>query len=396
MNQPHEHLRTRRATAGRAVLALVAALACLVAVSPAWGRATIHVRPGQSIQQAIDAATPGDTIVVHRGTYRENLTITTDHLTLKGFRVRLVPGNTPTPSPCTEGTEVNGICAAGEVDESTGSPGDPVEGTTITGFHISGFSGFGVVLFNAADTTVARVEADHNAGYGISGFLLSGVVFRGNSAHDNGEPGFYVGDSPEANAVIVGNRAFGNGEYGFFLRDSSHGIVRGNVAFGNCVGIAFLETGEPTPVADWRAEGNVSSRNSMACPPPDEGGPPLSGTGILVAGGTDIHVVHNVVRRNVPGVEAPFAGGIVVVSSADFGGGAPTDIAVRKNVAFGNNPADLVWDETGSVSFDRNRCGTSSPAGLCATHDQHHGNQNQSNGDNHDNAEHHDNGIDDD
>jgi nitrous oxidase accessory protein NosD len=43
-----------------------------------------HVYEGQSIQDAVDAATPGDKIIVHPGIYNESVVITTDCLTLKG------------------------------------------------------------------------------------------------------------------------------------------------------------------------------------------------------------------------------------------------------------------------------------------------------------------------
>jgi pectinesterase len=64
----------------------------LVAVgqTPAFAdarRRVLHVRPGDSVQEAVDAVTgPGWTIVVHPGTYREVVNIPADKgdLTLRG------------------------------------------------------------------------------------------------------------------------------------------------------------------------------------------------------------------------------------------------------------------------------------------------------------------------
>jgi hypothetical protein len=47
-------------------------------------------------------------------------------------------------------------------------------------------------------------------GYGTIGFYLSNVRVLNNSSHDNGQGGFYIADSPKANAVVKGNHSFRN------------------------------------------------------------------------------------------------------------------------------------------------------------------------------------------
>src|SRR5205807_5301785 len=58
------------------------------------------VHPGESIQAAIDAASPGNTVIVRPGIYAEHLTITKT-INLVGFGATLVspPGDAP-PSVC--------------------------------------------------------------------------------------------------------------------------------------------------------------------------------------------------------------------------------------------------------------------------------------------------------
>ena len=80
---------------GAARVALILAVVCVTSVgvvSPASAhRDTKFVRPGQSIQAAIDVAHPGDRILVRPGTYAEQLTIDKDGIDLIGLGATLVP-----------------------------------------------------------------------------------------------------------------------------------------------------------------------------------------------------------------------------------------------------------------------------------------------------------------
>ncbi len=354
---------------------LTAAIA-LVGVQPAYA-ATAHVGPGQSIQAAITAASPGDTIVVAAGTYRENLTITKDRIKLRGAgagRTILKPATVPNPSPCTfSPSSVNGICSVRNT------------GTNIEGFTVAEFSGFGILFFQAADLTVARSEARKNGSYGISGFVLSGVRFLNNTARDNGEPGFYIGDSPNANATVTGNTAFNNGVggpegFGILIRDASNGVVRNNNVWGNCAGIVFANTGAPGGVENWVASGNRVSKNNGPCTGESGGPPPTSGIGIWLLGTNNVRVHHNAVNGNVPSGITAASGGIVVSSSAALGGSPPTNNRVDGNSAH-ENSVDIFWDETGSNNtFKHNDCDRSQPAWICSEGNDDEGDD--SNGDN--------------
>jgi len=361
----------------RVVASATLALVAWGVVAGAAHAATLVVHPGQSIQRAVNHAQRGDTVRLLPGIYRQNVTIRKG-ISLVGsghgrHGSRLVAGNVPVPSPCSQGSSVNGICVVGQFGQG-GNLGAPVRGVTIRNLSVRGFGGFGIILLNANHTTVRGVAAIRNAEYGISGFVLHGVRFLHDVAVLNGAPGFYIGDSPRANAVVTGNRSFGNGAssgvegIGFLFRDSSWGNVWGNTARGNCAGMVFVDTSEnPAPATHWTAWDNTASHNNLACAAEQGGGaPPLSGIGITLFGASDSVLFNNRTNDNRPSGPTVFSGGIVVASAQAAGGADPTNDLVRRNHAHGNTPFDIMWDRTGSGNrFVANDCDTSSPGFIC-------------------------------
>ena len=354
-----------------AVAAATATLAFLAMALPAQAK-DIVLYPGASLQDAVNAAKSGDTIVLAPGTFHGNITITKDKVDVRGAGMgltTLLPASTPSASICTDPgppAEVMGICVMGQ-------PGKPVKGVDVSGLTITGFSGYGVLLMNANDASVRHTEAVGNGGYGISGFVLHDVEYSDDVSHANGEPGFYVGDSPDADAKVMDNMSFNNGMGGqegdgFLFRDSSHGDVRRNVSFGNCLGFNLVDSPEnPAPNEHWQLRDNYASGNSRACAGEPMGAPPLSGIGFAILGAHDAKVSHNIALGNFPGgFSAIPSAGFTVVSTTMIGGSALQDVTLDKNSAFGNTPLDVLYDGSGTnVKFKNTSCHTSVPPGLC-------------------------------
>src|SRR3954465_9436740 len=167
----------------RMAVTFALAIGALLALSGTASAATWNVWPGHSIQRAIRHASPGDTIIVHRGVYHQSLTIRKSHLTLIGLHATLRQPAHPR-GLCAQAAapEGDGICVIGGVDFHTGAPtgsprrgartrgGPPVRGPTIRGFPIVGFHGDGLFMYHVANSHIEWVRSIGNSGYGIAGF----------------------------------------------------------------------------------------------------------------------------------------------------------------------------------------------------------------------------------
>jgi parallel beta-helix repeat protein len=360
-------------------------------VSPGAAQAdsacTIEVVAGQSIQAAIDGASPGATVCVGPGTYQENLLITKDGITLKGAGpgiTILEPPAQPVPvclvlffPPADlETNGLNGVCVA-KADEQ-GKILGVVSDVRVTGFTVQGFPGAGIVFAGTNRPRADHNLAVHNGYYGITAFDSTRGRFEDNTSYGSGDAGFYVGNSPKADFTVQNNTAIA-ALWGILVRDSATGRVTGNMLLDNCSGLVFLNTGTRAGVSNWRASHNVTAHNDNFCPGKVTGLPfNLTGLGVLIAGGDHIVLRDNTVPANQPsGAPAvidgvALAGGIVVVSTANvsvfpgyYGSDASHNL-ILNNAALVNQPFDLAYDGLGvGDRFVFNRCGTSYPAGLC-------------------------------
>src|ERR671932_1306801 len=139
------------------VLTFLVALA--VGVGSAGAQSSI-VGPGESIQKAVNAAHPGDTIIV-RGVHREDVIIRKDGIKLLGQNAVIeAPPKSKADSRCSRffGSP-EGICVLGEVDlEAEKLTGSRVSDVGISGFTIRGFNP-SIDLIGTRNATITKNHA---------------------------------------------------------------------------------------------------------------------------------------------------------------------------------------------------------------------------------------------
>jgi len=168
----------------------------------------------EKIQWAEDNATSGDTIIVHDGTYNENVEVT------KQLTIRSENGSAN--------------CIVSALD-----PYDHVFSVTanyvnLSGFTISGATGnwiAGIYLDNVSHCNISNNKASNNQ-YGI--YLLSSSynTLTVNIASNNSCDGISLSYSSNSNN-LTGNTVNTNGEDGIHLQSSTDNQLRGNIVSEN-------------------------------------------------------------------------------------------------------------------------------------------------------------------
>jgi parallel beta-helix repeat protein len=322
---------------------VLVALSLLVSTGFASAKSKGHVvRPGESIQKAIKAADPGDTIVVLGGGHHGTVVIKKDGISLRGVDAVLKPPANPN-SPCGP----SGFCVQ-------------ADNVSISGFTVRNFPAFGIVAMGAHNAKFMTNRAFNNKEYGIAAFSSTGTKIIANLTSGSDDAGIYVGDSPHADAIVAANETYGN-LFGIFVRNARHGKIAGNQVHNNCLGMLFLADA-PGPAGVFDVMGNKVVNNTRACPANEEG-PPISGVGIALLGARGMEIKGNHIIHNVPSGPTEFSGGVMVVSG--FEGTPPTNNTITGNTILRNKP-DIFWDKSGSGNrLKPNNCKTSKPGRLC-------------------------------
>ncbi|MFF0063205.1 nitrous oxide reductase family maturation protein NosD [Streptomyces sp. NPDC005279] len=335
----------------------------LGAAAPSAAAANHTVYPGESIQEAVNAAEPGDTIVIWPGTYRESVLVTKANLTLRGMGpatvIRPGPTTTPAANACAQGG--NGICVTGTANTNVG-------GVSIRSLTLSGFRKSAIWATRTDRLSVEQVTAEQNGTWGIGQEMSTRAVFRNNTVRDSGDAGIFIantvdhegGATDTNNTVITNNRLTGN-RIGVTVRRVRNLTVSANDMTGNCAGL-FIVGDESKPAAGaMTVAANRIYKNNKFCPATTRL-PAIQGSGIVLTGSESTVVRANLILDNAG--SSPLSGGVVLFQS--FVGAVNTGNVVKDNWVQGNKPADLANRGGGTGNeFVRNVCLASEPAGMC-------------------------------
>ncbi|MFJ8942050.1 nitrous oxide reductase family maturation protein NosD [Streptomyces sp. NPDC102395] len=394
----------------------------LGAASPAAGHTTHVVRPGQSIQKAVDAARPGDTVQLTRGTFRESVRITTPGITLRGVGrdtvikpapvkpapakpgpakpakpapakqtpakpakpakpapAKQTPAKPAKPAPAKQtpakpakpaapkavvtcAAAGNGICVEGTSKK-------PLKGVTVASLKVSGFAKSGVSAAATDGLTVRNVTAEKNGVWGIAEEGSVRSVYRRNTARGNGDAGLFLANTitaekgaTDTQGTLVERNRLEDNRIGVTVRRLRNLTVARNLVIDNCAGVFVVGDENKPKTGALSVRENRVEHNNKSCPKTARLDA-LQGSGIVLTGAEDTEVTQNRITGNAGA--SPLSGGIVVFKS--FVGATSDRNRVTGNTLSDNSPADLVNTDTAGVGnkFENNSCRSSRPAGLC-------------------------------
>jgi parallel beta-helix repeat protein len=327
-----------------------------------------------SLQAAVDAARPGDTIVVPPGIYPGGVVVDTSDITIRGSRAAVIDAT---------GHRYGIQVGTGQIGVGPdGQPACPplalhditIDGLTIrdaehTGVHLAGVDGFRLTHGRYVD----------NDEYGPFPICSANGLMDHNEVSGTDDAGIYVGDD---SAVTVANNYVTGCAIGVEIENSVHSVVRDNKTVGNTTGILIsLLPGLPMPVNDDTAiQGNVVDHNNMPNPVPFDSGDDVgllpTGTGILNVGGDHVVIRNNSVVGNdsvgVAIIRTPFGpldprlevnpdGDAVLENTILHNGRSPDPVRAT------TPGADIVYDGSGTgTCFADNVFATEYPPSITA------------------------------
>lgn len=242
-------------------VALLAAAAVPACILPAAAGTLLVPSQFPTIQKALNAARPYDTVLVSAkpkgGVYNEAVTIATPHVTLQGRNNPVIDGTglgTPSPNPFQPGTYPNAVeiqaghvAVRGLVIQNTGNLQGFGFGPGGSGINVGAPSADGLSSVSYGDIEITGVTVRSSvAGITISGLsgandgtalMLKGYTLSGDTVSGSVASGVRVSDT--SGALITGCRFTGSGGDGLDTNGSGIVVSGNEVAANSGYGMAL-------------------------------------------------------------------------------------------------------------------------------------------------------------
>jgi len=278
-------------------LAIGLAILCVPVTA---GAAETVLYPGDSIQAAVDAASPGDKIIVMPGVYygpaesRRAVRIKKDGIRLIGKpdgddKVIL------RPNP--DGSNEDGIL----VEPEGGGEGPVIQGSRIQGMTVEGFPGNGIKVEYVNNFKILDNESINNLENGIQPELSANGLVKNNLSYGSLDSAMWIEGG--TNVRVIGN-VLHSSTTGLEVTISKDLVIVNNEMYDNTVGMGLYHPSAasepPLPVMeDWKVMNNYIHDNNLPNGAP--GGLPAilpPGGGILLMGVSDNKLEGNRIENN--------------------------------------------------------------------------------------------------
>lgn len=249
---------------------------------PSHEPVTLRVEPGQTIQEVVDQALPGDTIEVPYGIYKEHVVI--DMSDIKFFGIPNEAGEWPIIEG--EGTGSDGVIASGNNFE-------------MAYFQVKNFTSNGVLVEGVTGVYLHDMYIENTGVYGVYPVRCTDVLIERIEGTLMNDAAIYAGKSKDV--VIRDTLTYGN-VIGIELENTVNGEVYNNHAHDNTIGIFIdLLPQLPSKVSMYtKVYDNISENNNgenfgkpgtaVSLIPP--------GTGMLILAADHVEVYNNTFRGN--------------------------------------------------------------------------------------------------